>query len=173
MKPFDRKKPLYRRVNTLARNVWHRHGGDFCHDRNTKAEAKNRGSRGKMRQGVQRGLDYTPLYRFLLSKVGADWDSVHSEAVARLDKTEPIWNLVARSPEERKRLVRIGEGTYFSGLYIDTRNKLAVVDPELSAADLAPYCPCCTHTFNGVRFGRPFAGWDNQLGLTGERDGAD
>ncbi len=30
----------------------------------------------KMKRGVERGLDYTPLFKFLLSKVGSDWDSV-------------------------------------------------------------------------------------------------
>ena len=34
----------------------------------------------------QHGLDYTPLYKFLLFKVGRKWDEVYSEAIARLDK---------------------------------------------------------------------------------------
>src|SRR6201996_7794613 len=32
------KEPLYRRVNTQARNVRHDHGGDYRHQRNTKRE---------------------------------------------------------------------------------------------------------------------------------------
>ncbi len=83
MKKFE-KKPLYRRVNTRTHGVSHAYGGDY------------RDSRGKdtalgMRKGVRRGLDYTPLFKFLLSKVGHEWDSVFSEAVSRLDKTEPIY----------------------------------------------------------------------------------
>ena len=148
------------KVNTLARNVWHRQGGDYRHRRNTKAEAEDGSMRGRMSQGVRRGLDYTPLYRFLISKVGHDWSEVHSEAVSRLDHEDPIWNLVARSEEERRPRVRIGEGTYFSGLYVDADNRLALVDPSLDASAMAPYCGCCTHTFNGRPFGQPFPGHD-------------
>jgi hypothetical protein len=101
----------------------------------------------------RRGLDYTPLFKFLLSRVGADWDSVYAEAVSRLDRAEPIFLLVARQESERREIVRVGESTYFSGLYIDEAGILRMVNGDLRAEDLDPYCSCCTHTFNGVRFG--------------------
>ena len=51
------KKPLYRKVNTRARGVFHNTGPDYRYVRNTKAEQKSEAieaTRGKMRQGVQR-----------------------------------------------------------------------------------------------------------------------
>jgi len=103
-----------------------------------------------------RGLDYTPLFRFLLSKIGADWSSVYSEAVSRLDKPDPIFWLVAKSAYDRQKCVRVGESTYFSGLYVDERGLLQAVDPNLSVVDLYPLCGCCTHTFNGKPFTNRF-----------------
>ncbi|WP_235213420.1 hypothetical protein [Amycolatopsis sp. MJM2582] len=65
-----------------------------------------------MRRRARRGLDYTPLFRFLLGKVGADWDEVYNEAAARLDSPDPIHWLVARQPHERRDRVRIGEAKF-------------------------------------------------------------
>lgn len=149
-------KPLYRRVNTRARNVRHRHGGDYRHQRNTKRERDADETRGAMRGHQRRGLDYTPLFRFLLSKIGEDWSEVYGEAAARLDTTEPIYWLVARQPHERRDRVRIGESTYYSGLYLDTDNRLRAVDPSLGPETMEPFCSCCTHTFNGVRLTRKY-----------------
>lgn len=100
----------------------------------------------------RRGLDYTPLFKFLLSKVGADWDSIYSEAVARLDRPEPIFWLVALHEEDRREVVRLGDRSYYSGLYVDAARVLRVVNPDLAPEDLAPSCTCCTHTFNGARY---------------------
>ncbi|MEM8976234.1 MAG: hypothetical protein AAGD43_29560 [Pseudomonadota bacterium] len=154
-----RKKPLYRKVNTRTRGVFHHRGGRSREERNTKAAKTNEAMRGSMHQGQQRGLDYTPLFRFLLSKVGEDWDVVHSEAVSRLDKEEPIWWMVARTEDKKPATVGIGESTYFSGLYVDENNRLAIVDPSIKVEDLEPDCSCCTHTFNGVPFVKKFRGW--------------
>ena len=143
------KKPLYRKVNTRARGIHHRVGRDYRHKRNTKgAETQGGSMHGKQR----RGLDYTPLFRFLLSKVGSLWDDVFSEAVARLDRPEPIFWLVALHDNERRAVVLVGEATYFSGLYVDDDAVLRVVDPDLGPEDMVPTCTCCTHTLNGVRF---------------------
>lgn len=108
-----------------------------------------------MRGKRRRGLDYTPLFRFLLSKVGSEWDGVHREAVSRLDRPEPIFRMVARDEDGRREIVRTGESTYFSGLYVDNAGILRAVNPDLGPEDLTPSCSCCTHTFNGVRFGSP------------------
>ncbi|RUR69611.1 hypothetical protein EJP67_21380 [Variovorax guangxiensis] len=147
------KEPLYRKVNTKARNVHHAFGGDYRHERNTKNSERSEATRGSMHGKHQRGLDYTPLFRFLLSKIGADWDSVHSEAVSRLDRPEPIFWLVALRTEQRQDVVRIGDSSYYSGLFVDDEGKLQVVNPTLGPERMTPSCPCCTHTFNGVRFG--------------------
>ncbi len=148
------KAPLYRKVNTRARGVRHRVGGDFRHDRHTTRGAElTAGGRGSMHGTVQRGLDYTPLFRFLLSRVGEPWTDVHREAVARLDREEPIYWMVALRVDDRRDTILVGERTFFSGLYVDDEGVLRIVNPALRASDLEPLCACCTHTFNGVRFG--------------------
>lgn len=150
------KKPLYRRVNTRARNVDHHHGGDYRHQRNTNRERDSDETRGSMRRRQRRGLDYTPLFQYLLSKIGEDWREVFSEAAARLDTTEPIFWMVARQPHERQDSVRVGESTHYSGLYVDEAGRLQAVNPELGPHNLEPSCSCCTHTFNGVRLTRKY-----------------
>lgn len=102
----------------------------------------------------ERGLDYTPLFRFLLSNEGSNWNEVFSEAKSRLDKTDPIFWIVALNSDEKKDYVRIGESSYFSGMYIDENGNLQLSNPDLKAADLSPFCTCCTHTFNGKIFGK-------------------
>lgn len=141
------KEPLYRKVNTKARNVHHNFGGEARYDRNTK-----KGLNKSMKNKVARGLDYTPLYRFLLSKVGKNWDEVHSEAVSRLDQEDAIYHLVARHAAEKKDSVCCGESSYYSGLYVDENNLLQKVKPDLKNEDFSPSCKCCTHTFNGSPF---------------------
>ncbi|MFN6952320.1 MAG: hypothetical protein ACK4NE_06980 [Albidovulum sp.] len=149
---MHRKEPLYRRVNTTARGVHHNRGGEYRWSRGKD----DRFARGAMPKGKQRGLDYTPLFRFLLSKVGQDWDAVHSEAVSRLDKPDPIFWLVARTEDDRKPFIVTGESTYFSGLYVDDGNRLALVAPGLRNEDMRPGCACCTYTFNGAPFVRKY-----------------
>ncbi len=151
------KEPLYRRVNTKALRCTHNRGGDFRHDRNTKRTTTSDDVKhGRMQGRSDRGLDYTPLFRFLLSKVGMRWDEVHAEAIARLDREAPIYWLVAHREEDKQAHVRVGESTYFSGLFVDADGLLQRVDEALSARSLSPSCDCCTHTFNGVPFVRKF-----------------
>lgn len=152
------KTPLFRKVNTKARGVRHRHGGDYKHVRNSKQQAHSEAQRLPMHSKVQRGLDYTPLFKFLLSKVGQPWNEVYSEAVARLDSPTPIRWMVALSQAERKDYVRTGESSYYSGLYVDDDGLLQLVNPDIDPSSLTPHCRCCTHTFNGVRFTQLYAG---------------
>lgn len=144
------KEPLYRRVNTRTRGVRHG-GGEARWDRHSKA-----GMAASMHAGQRNGLDYTPLFRFLLSKVGQDWDHVRSEAVARLDGVEPIYWMVARSELDERPCVVMGETSFWSGLKVDELNRLVKVAPDLTLEDMVPGCACCTHTLNGVRFTRRF-----------------
>jgi hypothetical protein len=151
---MTRKKPLYRPVNTQARNLHHRVGGNF---RDERAEFKaGDKATGSMHGRKERGLDYTPLCRFLLSKVGSDWDVVFSEASSRLDKPEAVYWMVARTKGDKRPYVRIGESSYWSGLYVDENNVLRLVDPTWSVERMTPSCACCTHTLNGVRFTRKY-----------------
>lgn len=150
---MDREKPkLYRKVNTKARGVHHLFGGDFKDTRNSKGESVQQ-VKGTMFGTKQRGLDYTPLFKFLLSKVGSNWDEVFSEAKSRLDREEPIFWIVALHRDDKKDYVRVGESTYFSGLFVDDDEILQLVNPNLKAVGMTPSCNCCTHTFNGKVFG--------------------
>lgn len=146
------KSKLFRKVNTKAFNVHHNFGGDFKNTRNSKRETLEQ-TKGKMFGKKERGLDYTPLYRFLLSKVGSNWDKIFSEAKARLDKVDPIFGMVALKEDEKEDFVRIGESSYFSGLFVDDNKILQLSNPTLKAKDMKPFCTCCTHTFNGKLFG--------------------
>ena len=126
----NQKEPLYRKVNTKARNVHHNFGSDFKYSRHKKKETLEQ-TKGTMYGNKERGLDYTPLFRFLLSKVGSNWDEIFSEAKSRLNKTEPIFWLVALNQDDKKDVVRLGEATYFSGLYVDDDGLLQLSNPEL------------------------------------------
>jgi hypothetical protein len=149
------QSPLYRKVNTTAHGVHHQAGGDF-RDQRAKNTRQSDTMRQSMRGRKHRGLDYTPLFRFLLSKVGQPWSAIYSEAIVRLDRAEPIFLLVALNERDQQEYVRVGESSYFSGLYVDTNGVLQVVNSALNASSLVPFCRCCTHTFNGVRFTRTF-----------------
>ncbi len=149
------KQPLYRRVNTTAHGVHHDKGGDYRDER--RRSESSEAVRGSMGGRKQRGLDYTPLFKFLLSKRGQPWNAVHAEASARLDRQEPIYWLVALPGHERKAYVRLGESSYFSGMYVDETGILQLVDASLGPSSLTPSCKCCTHTFNGVPFTRCFS----------------
>jgi hypothetical protein len=148
------KSPLYRSVNTRTHGVHHGDGGEYRWSRHVRKE--NRSTRGSMHSGGRQGRDYTPLFRFLLARVGDDWSEVYSEAVSRLDRPDPIFWMVARSEHDKKPYVRIGESSYYSGLYVDENNRLRRVDPDLTVEAMEPLCSCCTHTFNGVPFTRPY-----------------
>jgi hypothetical protein len=150
-----RKEPLFRKVNTRARGVHHLFGSDYRHERNTKGEKRFESTHKSMHGKKLRGLDYTPLFKFLLSKVGGVWDEIYSEAISRLDRSEPIFWLVALHAHERKEYVRIGESTYFSGLYVDDEGILQMVNPGLGPEQMTPLCQCCTYTLNGKPFSKP------------------
>ena len=136
--------------------VRHNYGGSYSDERNTKKNKETKGSRQSMHGNQKRGLDYTPLFKFLLSKVGKKWDEVYSEAVSRLDKPEPIFWMVALHEHEKQSCVLIGQSSYYSVLYIDEQGCLQIVDPEMWPSSFAPSCKCCTHTFNGVSFTKPY-----------------
>ena len=93
------KKTLYRKVNTTARGVSHNHGDDFSNSRNSK-------NFPNMKKDVRRGLDYTPLFKFLLSKVGHEWNEVHAEAKSRLIEESPIFWIVHRNLDSAEDYIR-------------------------------------------------------------------
>ncbi len=156
MKDRHGAKPLYRKVNTKARGVHHLFGRDYKRDRAKDKQKNFDVTKVKMKSGVSRGLDYTPLFRFLLTKVGEDFDAVFSEAIKRLPKPDPIYWMVIDPDVNSRAYFRAGETSLFSTLFVDEQGRLALVDPDLRNEDLYPDCPCCTHTFNGELFLNPY-----------------
>lgn len=143
------KKPLYTKINKKARGVSCLGGGEYRHTRHSKNQPE--GNRQSMYCTVRSGYDYTPLYKFLLSKVGQDWSKIHSEAISRLDKEEPIFRMVAILEKDRRDIFCKSDFSYFSGLYVDEHNILQKVNPNLTLNDVPVYCSCCTYTLNGIR----------------------
>lgn len=149
------KEPLYRKVNTRTRMVRHNSGGDFKHERNTKDMLNSEDNRVSMHGKVKRGLDYTPLYRFLLSKVGKDWTATLKEAQSRLDKDDEIYYMVAQREEDKQDIVCLNENSYYNGLFVDENNILQKVNPQAGAEKINYWCTCCTRSFNGVPLPMP------------------
>ncbi len=145
-----KKEPLYRKENkvSLSTKYYVRTGGEYRYQRHTKSTLNDESTHLPMNSGKY-GYDYTPLFRFLLSKVGQDWDEVFSEAKSRLDKTGPVFWMVALHEQERKAVVRLGESSYYSGLYVDGEGLLQKVDPELETFDPGFTHPGETISFNG------------------------
>jgi len=150
------KPPLFRKVNTTAHRPNAHSREEYRTERNTKSVIESDAMRLSMHSKAHRGRSYAPLFKFLLSKVGQSWAEVHSEAVSRLDREEPIFWMVALRESDCKDYVRVGESSFYSGLYVDQQGLLQRVNPLIGPSSLTPGCKCCTHTFNGTRFTQSF-----------------
>lgn len=108
--------------------------------------------------GAQIGWDYTPLFKYLLSKVGQPWNEVYREVKPRLNTIVPIYWMVSRyrNKDEFLGYIRIGESTYYSSLYVDDKGLLQYVDKSINENTLEPSCNCCIYTFNGKRFSKKY-----------------
>ena len=152
------KKPLlYRSVNTRTHGVHH---GSYCayrYERNTKSEKAVQSNRSSMHSHHRHGFDYTPLFRFLLSKVGHPWDQVFSEVNARLDRPAPIFWMVALHESDKQDYVRTDENSYYSGLWVDDAGLLQKVNPQLTPERMPTFDDTNTHTFNGVVYAHALA----------------
>lgn len=147
----DKTKKLYRRVNTTTRHHSNNPGTRYRQDRNNKRPPDEMLPQRESMHGRQlRGLDYSPLFYFLLGKIGQCWDDVYSEAKSRLDKPDAIFRMVARYEHDQQDYVCCGDFSFFPGLFIDEQGMLQQVNPHISAEDIAVTCRCCTHTFVGV-----------------------
>lgn len=152
-----KKNLLYRSVNTRTHGVHHGSCFAYRYERHTKSAKRSLSTRASMHSHQRHGFDYTPLFRFLLSKVGQPWDKVFSQANARLDRPEPVFWMVALHENDKDEYVRIGESSYYSGLWVDEAGLLQKVNPQLTPEQIKPICGCCTHTFNGVVFPQALA----------------
>lgn len=157
MRPTIKKPLLHRPVNTRTHGVRHGSCSAYRYERHTKSEKSSLSNRGSMHSHQRHGFDYTPLFRFLLSKVGHPWDAVFSEAKARIDRPEPVFWMVALHESDKEEYVLLGDSTYYSGLWVDEAGVLQKVNPQLTPEQMKPCCDCCTHTFNGVVFPQSLA----------------
>lgn len=151
MRPTS-QKPLYRSVNTRTHGVRHGSCGAYRYERHSKDEKRALSTRGSMHSHQRHGLDYTPLFRFLLSKVGHPWSQVFSEANARLDRPDPVFWMVALYESDKQEYVRTDENSYYSSLWVDEAGLLQKVNPQLTPEHMTHFYDCCTQTFNGVVF---------------------
>lgn len=143
------KEKLYRKVNWIA----HKHkghgkfGSEYRYDRNTKGMDNFEGTHISIKK-QKNGYDYTPLFRFLLSKVGEKWDEIYSEAKSRLDREDPIfWMVKFDNVQDMSPTFRCGESSSYSALTVDHDGLLKFIDEH--ALPWPPSCTCCTYTFNG------------------------
>lgn len=157
MKPTLQKNLLYRSVNTRTHDVRHGSCLAYRYERHTKSEKDKPSNRGSMHSHHRHGFDYTPLFRFLLSKVGQPWDQVFSEANARLDRPEPIFWMVALHESDKQEYVRTDENSYYSGLWVDEAGLLQKVNPLLTPEHMESFSDYYTHSFNGVVFAQPLS----------------
>ncbi|WEK21027.1 MAG: hypothetical protein P0Y49_07725 [Candidatus Pedobacter colombiensis] len=148
---MNHKKPLYRKENkvSLSNKYNVSTGSEYRYHRHSKAFLNDDRNHKSMTSGKY-GYDYTPLFKFLLSKVGSDWDQIYAEAKARLNDPAPIFWMVAMHESERRNLVRLGESTYYSGLFVNEDGKLTIVNPNVSSYDFPDPYPGETLSFNGI-----------------------
>jgi hypothetical protein len=148
---MKKKEKLYRKENTRTFGVFHKYGSAYSKERarNKNQEVLKTSMHGKK----QRGVDYTPLFKFLLSKVGCNWDEVFSKAKCRLDKEDPIFWMVAMNAKDKKDYVRLGENTYYSGLYVDEEKILRIVNPNIANENFTAD-GIFTYSFNGKVIGK-------------------
>lgn len=147
----NRIKKLYRKENkvSLSNKYYVSKGSEYRYERHTKAFLNDDRNHKPMNSG-KHGYDYTPLFKFLLSKVGSDWDQTYSEAKARLNDPLPIFWMVALHQSERRDIVRLGETSYYFGLFVDAKGKLAIVNPDVTSNELPEPYPGETLSFNGI-----------------------
>ena len=151
----DKIKPLYRKINSTTYNcTGYYYTGDAKYDKNTK-----KGVKKSMGKNINHGLDYTPLYKFLLSSVGENFEYVYREAMIRLkplpfnERERFIFYMIAKNEDQiGSGFFRVGESTYFSKLIVDEDGILQIADKSVTNETLFPSCGCCTHTFNGKLF---------------------
>ena len=150
----DKKEPLFRKENksSLKTHYYVKKGGDLRHERHTKKMKNFEGNHQSMKSG-KFDYDYTPLFRFLQSKVGKKWDDVYSEAVSRLNDTKPIFWLVKLHKSnsivelgKEDPITRIGENSYWHTLTVNEDGILVYID---KTSTITPSCSCCTTALDG------------------------
>ncbi|MBR5028611.1 MAG: hypothetical protein IKX51_05255 [Bacteroidales bacterium] len=149
------KKPLYRKVNKITHNgirYYCQETDRYRNERNKKNKSLPNQLPIKRKQN-RHDNDYAPLYRFLLSRVGCNWDEVWNECISRLDKVEPVLDMVVNVNKKGLAVdtsIRYPEGlpemfhdfracddsqTFWSTLYVDSNGILQYVDEHYTIDD--------------------------------------
>lgn len=153
------KKKLIRTENRITHNGTSRE----VNFRSRWTRHSKNGITPKMKRRINYHLDYTPLFKFLLSKEGEKWEDVWRDCQKRVDTVEPVLWMVQnillnglpkydKSPEEYDKSFGYGEGSYFSTMYVDENGILQVVDKNYKEPTSLEYCRCCGETFNGLLY---------------------
>ena len=139
------KKPLYRKVNKITHNGFRYYSQEtdrYRNERHKKLDVLPTQLPIKRKQS-RHDNDYAPLYKFLLSRVGCKWDEVFCECVSRLDKAEPIFDMVVnvnpkgivvdKALEDLPKRFHDSRAcddsrTYWSTLFVDDKGMLQFVD---------------------------------------------
>lgn len=170
----DKKKKLYRERNFRQRwdeynyhpkYSWKRHSkqamkdleNEITHEGMTKSKHGDQGE----------GYDYTPMFKFVLKHIGEDVDKIYSEVCRRTnERGKYLFNvLVSRKPkDELNPLLRLGETSFWSQLYVDENNKIQKVEPNMQGAWIT-YGGQWGQSFNGKSV--PFRKGHNLWGRSG------
>ncbi|EOE2409021.1 hypothetical protein ACKEMB_004799 [Klebsiella pneumoniae] len=131
---LNKSRKLYRSDNTTTRHYSINPGGEYRWGRNRKKAVDELLAKRETMHGRQkRGRDYTPLFYFLVKQIGQPWDKVFSEVCGRLDTTEPVFWLVALHEHQKRDLVRIGDSSFYPGLFVDGNGILQQVNRKRAA----------------------------------------
>lgn len=168
-------KPLFRKISKTSHDGYRfyyypRKRAKF--DRHTKNGTRRSLASQNEWKEMESMYDYTPLFLFLLKKVGTNWDDIWKECQQRLNSIEPVLIMVVNVG--RNGLVvtyndysqpsglfveeqtdgtsygpcfRYGENTYFSTLFVDDNHLLQYVDSD-HVHPTSEY-PFDTISFNG------------------------
>lgn len=152
---IDNKNPLYRKVNKITHNGFRFYCQESDRYRFEKHKKKyaNKNRIAIKRKQHRHEYDYAPLYKFLLSCVGREWDKVFEECQSRLDKVDPIMDMVT-NVNKRGLVVEYPEfsngypcffhdwracddsRTYWSCLYVDNDGILRYVNESFTFTDI-------------------------------------
>jgi glutathione peroxidase-family protein len=121
---------LIRKVNRKSSFEKSQH---YRYIRHTKAQLAFDGNFQPMKRSKKNGVNYHPLFQWLLSKVGQNWDKVYSEACKRVPQEfrETIFYMVNTHAIKKDGIVvdskgqalhstfRFGEARHFKQLYVN------------------------------------------------------
>jgi hypothetical protein len=134
-----RKEKLYRKENKSSLSSHYNvvSGGEYRHERHSKKnkDFENAPRKTSMVSGKFQ-YDYTPFFRFMIAKVGTNFDAACSEAKPRMDYRffEVLgWIFSGLNPHENdgdNSMFRCGESTTYPRLIVDENGLIQFKDPN-------------------------------------------